>query len=62
MEVARPAIGVAAAAMLGVTCVGRTLFWFEGGGPFPPGPPGLLAILLGKWAVANVPPPGSGTL
>ena len=49
--------------MLGVTCtrghaheldalvctwVGRTLFWFEGGGPFPPGPPGLAAIVPAK--------------
>ena len=41
--------------MGGGTCVGRTLFWFEGGGPFPPGPPGLVAIVLGKWAVSKVP-------
>jgi len=55
MEVARPAMGVAAAAMLGVTCVGRTLFWFEGGGPFPPGPPGLAAIVLEKSSLAPSP-------
>ena len=76
MEVARPAMGVAAAAMLGVTCtqnrlcltfwgmvstcVGRTLFWFEGGGPFPPGPPGLAAIVRKK--VLRRPPQSLGAL
>ena len=29
-----------------ITCVGRTRFWLGGGGPLPPGPPGLEAMAV----------------